>query len=85
MPVWFWIIIVWIVYMVFIMAKRAADYKKAKEESRKFQQSLKVGDRVILTNGIHGSISLLDKATAIIKIADRVEITVERYSIGTFE
>ena len=50
-----------------------------------FQQSLKVGDRVITTGGIYGEISKADGDTVQLQIADKVRISVARASIGGYQ
>ena len=49
---------------------------------RDFQASLKVGDRVIMTSGIHGQITKLNDKTVKVQIADRVVIEVARAAVG---
>ena len=49
---------------------------------RDFQAALKVGDRVIMTSGIHGQITKLNDKTVKVQIADRVVIEVARAAVG---
>ena len=49
---------------------------------RDFQAALKVGDRVIMTSGIHGQITKLSDKTVKVQIADRVVIEVARAAVG---
>lgn len=49
---------------------------------RDFQSALKVGDRVIMTSGIHGQITKLNDKTVKVQIADRVVVEVARAAVG---
>ena len=49
---------------------------------RDFQAALKVGDRVIMTSGIHGQITKLNDKSVKVQIADRVVIEVARAAVG---
>jgi preprotein translocase subunit YajC len=49
---------------------------------REFQQGLKVGDRIIMTSGIHGQITKLSDKTVKVQIADRVIVEVARAAVG---
>src|SRR6186997_3006330 len=50
-----------------------------------FQAALKVGDRVITTSGIYGSVTKLDEKTVQVQIADKVRVDVARASIGGYQ
>lgn len=79
-----WIIfIVWAAYELLHYIMQVQQYKKARTKADEFQKSLKVGDPVILSSGVHGTIEELNPATAVIRIADHVAITVERFAITT--
>ena len=56
--------------------------KRRQKKVQEFQSSLKVGDRIILTSGIHGLITRLGEASIQVQIADKVRIEVARASIG---
>lgn len=47
-----------------------------------FVDQLGVGDEVITTSGVFGTITALDDETASLRIADGVEITIARLAIG---
>src|SRR6476619_4507237 len=55
---------------------------KKQKAVRDFQAALKVGDRVIMTSGIHGQITKLNDKTVKVQIADRVVIEVARAAVG---
>lgn len=46
-------------------------------------KSVKTGDKVITSSGIHGMVSNVKDTTVIVKIADNVKIEMEKSSIGT--
>jgi len=55
---------------------------KRQKAVKDFQTALKVGDRVIMTSGIHGQITKLNDKTVKVQIADRVVIEVARAAVG---
>ena len=63
-------------YFLFIRPQAQAT-KKAKETIG----GAKTGDKVIMTNGIHGMISNIKDSTFVVKIADNVKIEVEKTAI----
>ena len=56
--------------------------QKRQKAVRDFQSALKVGDRVIMTSGIHGQITKLNDKTVKVQIADRVVVEVARAAVG---
>ena len=56
--------------------------KKRQKKVEDFQQSLKVGDRVVTTSGIYGQITKLNEKSVQVQIADKVRIEVARAAIG---
>jgi len=50
-----------------------------------FQAGLKVGDRVITTGGIYGSIARLSDASVHLQVAPQVRIEVARAAIGGYQ
>jgi len=66
-----------IFYLLVLMPMRRRQ-KKVQE----FQSSLKVGDRVITTGGIYGTINKLDEKSVHLQIADKVRIEIARAAIG---
>lgn len=55
--------------------------KKAKEQ-RKFQEAVKVGDRVMTSGGIHGEIIEVDERTVVIKI-DQGRMRIEKAGLSS--
>lgn len=56
--------------------------RKRQKAVQDFQSALKVGDRIIMTSGIHGQITKLSDKTVKVQIADRVVIEVARAAVG---
>ncbi|RPI14244.1 MAG: preprotein translocase subunit YajC [Ignavibacteriae bacterium] len=57
--------------------------QKRQKERAKLLESVKKGDKVIISGGIHGLVEGLDEATVLVKIADNTKIKVERSAIST--
>src|SRR5215470_10227432 len=56
--------------------------KRKQQKVQQFLESLKVGDRVITTGGIHGQVTRLGEQSVQLQIADKVRIEVSRAAIG---
>jgi len=56
--------------------------KRKQQKVQQFLDSLKVGDRVITTGGIHGQVTKLGGDVIQIQIADKVRIDVSRAAVG---
>ena len=63
----------------FLVLRPMNKRKKAVED---FQSALKVGDRIIMTSGIHGQITKLSDKSVKVQIAERVVIEVARAAVG---
>jgi preprotein translocase subunit YajC len=59
--------------------------KRRQKKVQDFLQSLKVGDRVITTGGLYGSIVKLGEQSVQLQIADKVRIEVARSAIGGYQ
>jgi preprotein translocase subunit YajC len=59
--------------------------KRRQKKIQEFQDSLKVGDKVVTTGGIYGKITRVNDRTLQVEIADRVRIEVARASIGGYQ
>lgn len=57
--------------------------QKRQKEKQKLLESLKKGDRVITSGGIHGTIEGLEDKTVLVKISDNTKIKVERSAVTT--
>src|SRR6266568_5001339 len=68
------------IIMYFVMFR---PQKKRQEQQQKLMASLKTGDRVVTSAGIHGLISNVKDATVIVKVADNVKIEMEKSAVTT--
>jgi preprotein translocase subunit YajC len=59
--------------------------KKRQKKIQEFQDSLKVGDKVITTSGIYGQITRLGDKSLQIQIAERVRIEVARAAVAGYQ
>ena len=59
--------------------------KRRQKKVQEFQQALNVGDKVVLTSGIHGLITRVSDNIIQLQIADRVRIDVSRAAIGGYQ
>jgi|SRR6185369_633695 len=59
--------------------------RKRQKKIADFQSSLKVGDRIITTSGIYGSVTRLDEKSVQVQIADKVRVDVARAAIGGYQ
>jgi preprotein translocase subunit YajC len=55
--------------------------KKRQQEQQKLMSSLKTGDRVVTSAGIHGLIANVKETTVLVKVADNVKIEMEKSAI----
>ncbi len=63
-------------YLAFIRPDKVAQKKR-----RQMLDNLLVGDRIVTVGGLYGEIVKLTKDTAIIKIAEGVDVTIVRSSV----
>jgi preprotein translocase subunit YajC len=59
--------------------------RKQRKKVEEFQSSLKVGDKVITTGGIYGSITRVTDRSVQLQIADKVRIEIARAAIGGYQ
>lgn len=59
--------------------------KRRQKKIQEFQDSLKVGDKVVTTGGIYGKITRVTDKTLQVEIADRVRIDVSRAAIAGYQ
>jgi preprotein translocase subunit YajC len=69
-----------IFYFVILLPMRRRQ-KKVQE----FQDGLKVGDRIITTSGIYGSITKIHDRSVQLQIAEKVRIEVAKSSVGGYQ
>jgi preprotein translocase subunit YajC len=59
--------------------------KRKQQKVQEFLDALKVGDRVITTGGIHGTVTRLGEQSVQLQIADKVRIEVSKAAIGGYQ
>ncbi len=59
--------------------------KRRQNKIKEFQESLKVGDKVITTGGIYGQITRLGDKSIQLQVADKVRIEVARVAVGGYQ
>ena len=59
--------------------------RRRQKKIQQFQDSLKVGDKVITTSGIYGLVTKITDVSVQLQIADKVRIDVAKASIGGFQ
>ena len=59
--------------------------KKRQKKVQEFQDSLKVGDKVVTTSGIYGQITRLNDKSVQVQIADKVRIEISRAAVGGYQ
>ena len=59
--------------------------KRKQQKVQEFLDSLKVGDRVITTGGIHGQVTRLGEQTLQLQVADKVRLEVSKAAIGGYQ
>ena len=83
-PVWVqflpFALILAIFYFIILLPMR-----RRQKKVREFRDALKVGDRVITTSGIYGSITKLNDRSIQLQVADKVRIEVSRSAVGGYQ
>jgi len=59
--------------------------KRRQKKVQEFQESLKVGDKIVTTSGIYGQITRLNDKSVQVQIADKVRIEVARAAVGGYQ
>lgn len=59
--------------------------KRRQKKIQEFQESLKVGDKVILTSGIYALITRVTDKTVQLQIADKVRIEAARAAVAGYQ
>ena len=58
---------------------------KRQKKVQEFQESLKVGDKVITTGGIYGQVTRVNEKSVQLQIAERVRIEIARSAVGGYQ
>jgi preprotein translocase subunit YajC len=56
--------------------------KKREDEHKKLMESLKQGDKIVLSSGIHGTVSGVEADVIVVQIADNVRVRVNRVAVA---
>lgn len=72
-------LIVIVVFWLLIWRPQANEQKKRKA----MLAAVKKGDEVITVGGIHGTVVVTKADTVIVKIAEKVEVEIERSGVGS--
>ena len=56
--------------------------QKQKQERERMLASMKRGDRVVTTSGMHGTVTALNEQTVVLRVADQVKLEFDRSAIG---
>ena len=59
--------------------------RRRQKKVQEFLGGLKIGDRIITSSGIYGTITKLNEQTVQIQVADKVRIEVSRASVGGYQ
>ena len=59
--------------------------RRRQKKIQEFQDSIKVGDKVITTSGLYGQVTKIGDVSVQLQIADKVKIDVAKASIGGFQ
>ena len=73
-------LILGIFYFVILMPMKRRQKKVAE-----FQAALKVGDRVVTTSGIYGSIAKVNERSVSLQVADKVRIEVAKSAVAGYQ
>jgi len=73
-------LILGIFYFIILLPMRRRQAKV-----KQFQESLKLGDKVVTTSGIYGAVTKLHEKSVHIQVADKVRIEVSRAAIGGYQ
>jgi preprotein translocase subunit YajC len=53
-----------------------------KQKQERMLASMKRGDRVVTTSGMHGTVTALNEHTVVLRVADQVKLEFDRSAIG---
>jgi preprotein translocase subunit YajC len=83
-PAWLQVVpfamVLGIVYFLVLLPMR-----KQRKKVEEFQEGLKVGDKVVTTGGIYGSITRVNDQSVQLQVADKVRIEIARAAIGGYQ
>jgi len=59
--------------------------QRKQKKVQDFQESLKVGDKIVTTGGIYGQITRVNDKSVQLQVADKVRIEIARASVGGYQ
>ena len=59
--------------------------RRRQKKVQDFQAALKVGDKIVTTSGIYGSIAKMNEKSVHVQVADKVRIEVARSAVGGYQ
>jgi preprotein translocase subunit YajC len=59
--------------------------KRRQKKIQEFQDSLKVGDKIVTTSGIYGKITRVNDKTLQVEVADRVRLEMARAAVAGYQ
>ena len=59
--------------------------KRRQKKIQEFQESLKVGDKIVTTGGIYGKVTRVTDKTLQVEIADRVRVELSRAAVAGYQ
>ena len=62
-----------------------APMRKRQKKVAEFQESLKVGDKVVTTSGLYGTVAKVGDASVHIKIAEKLNVEVTKASVAGYQ
>lgn len=77
---WSSLIMILLIFVVMYFFMIRPNVKKQKE-IKKFQDSLKAGDKVVTAGGIYGKIKEVKETEVILEVSEGVKITVDKNSV----
>jgi preprotein translocase subunit YajC len=57
--------------------------QKRQKERQRLLESVKKGDKIITSGGMHGTVEGVEDKTVLVKIADNIKVKVERSAVAT--
>ncbi len=75
-------LVVFFVLIYFLMIRPQQVQQKKRKE---MLEQLNVNDRVVTLGGIHGKITKIDEDELTLKVADKVEIKIDKAAVGRVE
>lgn len=75
-------IIVFAIFYFLVIRPQQKKQRLAQQEREQLLDSLKVGDKVVTTGGIYGTIAAARENTVTLRIADKVSIEILRSAIS---